>query len=105
VAHRKDHSLASAPYYKRRSTVLQCVKCNTLLSRDVLAAALIGDIFEFQRAGATRNLPTWTEIFIFLRVEFQMSRNGTYLERVAFEFFRIHVPTWHNVPVSINMSS
>jgi hypothetical protein len=50
------------PDYKRRSTVLQCIKCKTLLSRDASAAALIGDIFQFQRTGATRALPTWTEI-------------------------------------------
>jgi hypothetical protein len=45
------------PGYMRRSTVLQCGKCRTLLSRDASAAALIGDIFQFQRSRATNTLP------------------------------------------------
>ena len=49
------------PGYMRRSTVLQCGKCRTLLSRDASAAALIGDIFQFQRSRATNTLPPWTE--------------------------------------------
>jgi hypothetical protein len=47
--------------YTRRSTVIQCDKCKTLLSRDGSAAALIGNIFQFQRTRATGTLPTWTE--------------------------------------------
>ena len=51
------------PGYMRRSTVLQCGKYRTLLSRDASAAAPIGDIFQFQRSRAlTNTLPPWTEI-------------------------------------------
>jgi hypothetical protein len=50
------------PGYHRRSTAMQCTHCKTLLSRDASAAALIGNIFQFQRSGATSTLPKWTEI-------------------------------------------
>ena len=45
------------PGYMRRSTVLQCGKYRTLLSRDASAAAPIGDIFQFQRSRAYQHPP------------------------------------------------
>jgi hypothetical protein len=41
----------------KRVTVKQCTSCRTLLSRDVSAACVILDIFEFQRQGRTLSLP------------------------------------------------
>jgi hypothetical protein len=41
----------------KRVTVKQCTSCQTLLSRDVSAACVILDIFEFQRQGRTLSLP------------------------------------------------
>ena len=44
----------------KRVTVKQCTSCQTLLSRDVSAACVILDIFEFQRHGRTLSLPFTT---------------------------------------------
>jgi hypothetical protein len=41
----------------KRVTVKQCTSCQTLLSRDVSAACVILDIFEFQRQERTLALP------------------------------------------------
>ncbi len=41
----------------KRVTVKQCTTCKTLLSRDVSAACIILDIFEFQRRNRTKDLP------------------------------------------------
>jgi hypothetical protein len=41
----------------KRVTVKQCIECKTLLSRDVSAACIILDIFEFQRLHRTKDLP------------------------------------------------
>jgi hypothetical protein len=43
----------------KRVTVKQCTTCKTLLSRDVSAACIILDIFEFQRRNQTRELPAF----------------------------------------------
>jgi hypothetical protein len=48
--------LANRPSPKR-VTVKQCTTCKTLLSRDVSAACIILDIFEFQRRNRTKDLP------------------------------------------------
>jgi hypothetical protein len=44
---------------KARVTVKQCTSCKTLLSRDVSAACVILDIFEFQRQERTTDLPAF----------------------------------------------
>jgi hypothetical protein len=41
----------------KRVTVKQCTTCKTLLSRDVSAACIILDIFEFQRRNRTKDMP------------------------------------------------
>jgi hypothetical protein len=46
---------------KKRVTVKQCKRCKTLLSRDVSAACVILDIFEFQRQERTTNLPAFVK--------------------------------------------
>jgi hypothetical protein len=43
----------------KRVTVKQCTLCKTLLSRDVSAACIILDIFEFQRVNQTKDLPAF----------------------------------------------
>ena len=43
----------------KRVTVKQCMTCKTLLSRDVSAACVILDIFEFQRRNQTKDLPVF----------------------------------------------
>ena len=43
----------------KRVTVKQCTTCKTLLSRDVSAACIILDIFEFQRLNQTKDLPAF----------------------------------------------
>jgi hypothetical protein len=43
----------------KRVTVKQCTTCKTLLSRDVSAACIILDIFEFQRQNQTKDLPSF----------------------------------------------
>ncbi len=43
----------------KRVTVKQCKTCKTLLSRDVSAACIILDIFEFQRRKQTTELPAF----------------------------------------------
>ena len=52
-------ALADRPSPKR-VTVKQCTTCKTLLSRDVSAACIILDIFEFQRLNQTKDLPAFT---------------------------------------------
>jgi hypothetical protein len=41
----------------RRVTVKQCTQCKTLVSRDISAACVIHDIFCYQRASQTNELP------------------------------------------------
>jgi hypothetical protein len=48
--------LTNRPSHKR-VTVKQCTTCKTRLSRDVSAACIILDIFEFQRRNQTQDLP------------------------------------------------
>ena len=43
----------------KRVTVKQCKECKTLLSRDLSAACIIMDIFNYQRANATDMLPSF----------------------------------------------
>jgi hypothetical protein len=43
----------------KRVTVKQCTTCNALLSRDVSAACIILDIFEFQRQNQTKDFPAF----------------------------------------------
>jgi hypothetical protein len=45
----------------KRVTVKQCTACKTLLSRDVSAACIILDIFEFQRLHQTKELPAFID--------------------------------------------
>ena len=44
----------------KRVTVKQCTSCQTLLSRDVSAACVILDIFEFQKDTCLRNNNEWS---------------------------------------------
>jgi hypothetical protein len=53
------HALLKNRPSPKRVTVKQCVSCNTLLSRDVSAACVILDIFEFQRLHRTKGLPAF----------------------------------------------
>ena len=46
---------------KRVTSKLQCQSCKTLLSRDVSAACVILDIFEFQRQERTTDLPAFVK--------------------------------------------
>jgi hypothetical protein len=47
------------PGRQKRVTVKQCTSCKTLLSRDVSAACVLLDIFEFQRQEHTTALPAF----------------------------------------------
>jgi hypothetical protein len=71
----------------KRVMVKQCTACQTLLSRDVSAACVILDIFEFQRQERTLALPfTQQKPFRRMRLPGFRKYQGTFKHSVRFIF-------------------
>jgi hypothetical protein len=89
------HTLMTDRSSSKRVTVKQCVRCKTLLSRDLSAACVILDIFRYQRSHTTTKLPPFIyreDIDLFCLYMYQPFENKT-CERLRVDSVETFIPS------------